>query len=446
MAVLLWTFFFTLLCLGGAVEVQNAQSSANQKADIHVLLVAGSNGWWNYRHQADIAHAYHLMRNNGIPESNIIVMMYDDIANDPDNPYPGKLFNKPHGPDVYHGVKIDYKGDSVNPKNFLSVLQGKSNGVSGGNGRVLNSTANDRVFVYFADHGSDGLICFPNDIWSKHDLNKALQEMHEKKQYGQLVFYLEACESGSMFEGTLDKKMNIYAVTAANAVESSWGTYCYNDMNLPCLGDLFSVNWIEDSETHNINVETLMKQFDDVKKLTNLSHVMHYGNLKIATEPVRWFEGEVQTTVVPTTTTYDNVEGQYPKVSWPARDIELMHLQKLQETTNNALVSTALKQRITKIHEDRQKIEVVFKSLVANLLPNAEDRKQVMDGRNPVKDLKCHNDVVKAFDSICIDVNKFDYALKYIYMLNNLCVKVGDAEKIISSMHPTCSTIGDPYL
>jgi legumain len=68
------------------------------------LLVAGSKDFYNYRHQvqtkllaiinacsnvpcsknwlqADICHAYQLLRNNGIPDENIIVMMFDDIAN-----------------------------------------------------------------------------------------------------------------------------------------------------------------------------------------------------------------------------------------------------------------------------------------------------------------------------------------------------------------------------
>lgn len=36
-------------------------------------------------------------------------MMYDDVVNSTSNPYPGKLFNRPHGEDVYAGLKIDYK-------------------------------------------------------------------------------------------------------------------------------------------------------------------------------------------------------------------------------------------------------------------------------------------------------------------------------------------------
>jgi glycosylphosphatidylinositol transamidase (GPIT) subunit GPI8 len=34
---------------------------------------------------------------NGIPESNIILFAYDDIANSAYNPVPGQIFNKPDG-------------------------------------------------------------------------------------------------------------------------------------------------------------------------------------------------------------------------------------------------------------------------------------------------------------------------------------------------------------
>ena len=42
----------------------------------------------------------------------------------------------------------------------------------------------------------------------------------------QMVLYIEACESGSMFEGLLDSTLGVYVMTASSPVESSWGTYC----------------------------------------------------------------------------------------------------------------------------------------------------------------------------------------------------------------------------
>jgi legumain len=131
--------------------------------DHWAVLVAGSNGYWNYRHQADICRAYNILVKNGMPAENIIVMAYDDVARDPQNPYPGQLFNKPDGPDVYKGCQIDYRGEDVNPKNFLAILKGEDTKVKGGTGRVLKSTKSSKVFINFSDHGSYGLIQFPND-------------------------------------------------------------------------------------------------------------------------------------------------------------------------------------------------------------------------------------------------------------------------------------------
>lgn len=66
------------------------------------------------------------------------------------------------------------------------------------------------------------------------------------------VIYIEACESGSVFEGMMPDDLDVYVTTASNAEESSWGTYCPG-MDPPpppeyvtCLGDLYSVAWMED--------------------------------------------------------------------------------------------------------------------------------------------------------------------------------------------------------
>jgi legumain len=68
------------------------------------LLVAGSKHYYNYRHRADICHAYQILRRGSLEDENIIVFMYDDIENHLDNPRPGIIINQPNGYDVYHGV------------------------------------------------------------------------------------------------------------------------------------------------------------------------------------------------------------------------------------------------------------------------------------------------------------------------------------------------------
>uniref|UniRef100_A0A1I7Z7Y5 Vacuolar-processing enzyme n=1 Tax=Steinernema glaseri TaxID=37863 RepID=A0A1I7Z7Y5_9BILA len=126
------------------------------------LLIAGSNGYGNYRHQADVCHAYQILRKHGIPADHIVTLMFDDIAHSAENPFPGRIFNSPQRKDVYAGVHIDYRGEDVNGDVFLAVLKGDKSAVGGkGSGRVLESGADDHVFVYYADHGATGLIGMP---------------------------------------------------------------------------------------------------------------------------------------------------------------------------------------------------------------------------------------------------------------------------------------------
>ena len=192
------------------------------------VIVAGSNGYGNYRHQADACHAYQIAKRKGIPEKQIILFMYDDIAHSKENPIPGKVFNRPDGKDVYKGCKASYTGKDVSAEKFLAVLTGDKKTAKG---PVLRSSKRDNVFIYYADHGAPGLIAMPEDeepVYAK-DLNNALVEMKEKDMYNRLVFYLEACESGSMFKGILAEDTKVYATTAANEKESSFGTYCDED-------------------------------------------------------------------------------------------------------------------------------------------------------------------------------------------------------------------------
>jgi legumain len=90
----------------------------------------------------------------------------------------------------------------------------------------------------------------------------------------------------------LPTNTKIYALSAANPTESSWGTYCSpNDVIQgkhigSCLGDLFSVNFIEDLDKGNSNDETLNEQFQIVKKLTSLSQVMQWGDLTFLNDKV----------------------------------------------------------------------------------------------------------------------------------------------------------------
>jgi legumain len=71
--------------------------------------------------------------------------------------------------------------------------------------------------------------------------------MHDNNRYAKMVFYIEACEAGSMFHKILPDNINVYATTATDHLVSSWA--CYYDLNRNAyLGDEYSVAWMECEE------------------------------------------------------------------------------------------------------------------------------------------------------------------------------------------------------
>ena len=235
-----------------------AALAATAAAENWAVIMAGSKGYSNYRHQSDAHHAAKLMEQNGISRDNVIHLSYDDVVNDRKNPYKGQLFNAPvkssteedlDSVNVYNADRIDYTGKDVTKENFFKVLLGDESAP----GPVLKSTENDRVFIFYVDHGGVGLICTPESSsrnWIYADeLDETLQTMKDKGMFKELVFYLETCESGSMFPN-IKSDSGIYAMTASNASQSSYGAYCGTDAVVDgvsigsCLGDLFSINWM----------------------------------------------------------------------------------------------------------------------------------------------------------------------------------------------------------
>jgi len=57
-----------------------------------------------------------------------------------------------------------------------------------------------------------------------------------------------------------------------------------------CLGDLFSINWLENAYKESMVVETLELQYDIVKKETTRSQALQWGDLSFTSESIGEFE------------------------------------------------------------------------------------------------------------------------------------------------------------
>eukprot|EP00123_Amoebidium_parasiticum_P015052 comp22759_c0_seq1/m.35547 comp22759_c0_seq1/g.35547 ORF comp22759_c0_seq1/g.35547 comp22759_c0_seq1/m.35547 type:complete len:455 (-) comp22759_c0_seq1:454-1818(-) len=423
--------------------------SKNSRGKNWAVIVVGSDGWFNYRHQADAAHAYQIFKKNGFPADNIIMMMADDVANNDRNPEPGTLINKPGGPNVYDGVKVDFSGKDVTPDNFKKILLGQH--VGSGN-KTLRSGPNDNVFVNFVDHGGVGLIAFPaGAMMTSNELVDTLKKMHDKRMYGNLVFFMEACEGGSMFENLLPTNINIYAHTAANPSQSSYATY-WDATRKTFLGDAYSVAWMEDADEHfsksNPPAETLHQQFQKVyKRIESQSQPVEYGdksmgNRHVIDEFLAYGKNGLEVPENAMNFIQGGSNGMHltaekrDGVLVDSRDVKVFALTKmLQENSDSDPASISAK--LEAEYQKRQAARDRFYNL-AYLVAGAKADEYVDNRVSTVVNHDCLSDSIVSFHTTCHPID--DYHIAYTRVLAHMCDNGYSAEEISMAMakNPLC--------
>ncbi|KNA12291.1 hypothetical protein SOVF_127310 [Spinacia oleracea] len=420
------------------------------------VLIAGSNGYWNYRHQADVCHAYQVLKKGGLKDENIIVFMYDDIAYHEENPRPGIIINSPHGSDVYTGVPKDYTGEHVTVNNFFAALLGDKAAITGGSGKVVDSGPNDHIFLYYSDHGGAGVLGMPTVPFLYADgLINTLKKKHASGTYKSMVIYVEACESGSIFEGLLPEGLNIYATTASNAVESSWGAYCPGDYPSPppeydtCLGDLYSAAWMEDSEIHNLRTETLKRQYELVKMRTANggsyygSHVLQFGDKELSKEKLYMYMG---TNPANDNFTFVDDNSLRPMSSKAVnqRDADLVHFwEKFRKAPEGSQEKMEAQTRFVEAMSHRVHLDHSIK-LVGKLLFGMGKGPEVLHTVRPagqplVDDWSCLRTLVKTFEMHCGSLSQ--YGMKHMRSIANICNAGIRADQMAEASAQACPSV-----
>lgn len=425
------------------VDCRPHGSFSNSSEKIWALLVAGSSGYSNYRHQADIAHAYQMLTLNGIPEENIIVMMADDVPYSESNPTPGILVNEPDGWDVYDGVKVDYDGDFVTPKNFLNVLSGNKTAMNGiGTGRVIESGPDDFVFVNFDDHGSPGLLGFPRDVLHVKDLYRTLKSMSEQNKFKKMGLYIEACYSGSLFDKILGDDLNIFAMTAADPYESSYACY-YDPLRETYVGDEFSVNWLEHAEMMPLEKKSLHNLFAKVRTNTTNSHVQEYGDLDAGSLKLSKFFNENPTGYYSSS----DIRKTHPKDAVKSEDVPLAILQKKilkASKSNDAQVVSRYTMEIQSILDTRNVIDKSVDQILLRIVGENNDKVEEIKRKIiPIdkNNMDCCAKISDTYFQHCFHFSENPYVGKVLYPLLNMCSlkDITTVDKVVETIKSVCS-------
>ncbi len=212
------------------------------------LLVAGSETWKNYRHQADVLNMYNILKKNGYDDDHIILVMKDDIVNNPESPFPGEV-RRYDDVNLYVDVHLDYNLDQLTADDFEKILSGQR---SERLPHVIDATSSDNVLVFWSGHGEPGSLLLgergeENGLTTER-MASLLNTMKSRNCYRKMLWLIETCYSASVASAAEGEQIpGVLMITAAGPFETSKasqkidGVYRSNRFS-ELLTEVFSTN------------------------------------------------------------------------------------------------------------------------------------------------------------------------------------------------------------
>ena len=242
--------------------------------DNYAVLVAASEGWKNYRHQADVLGMYHYLKGMGYDDDHIILIMADDIAHNERNPLQRVIRRELDGENLYEDVHIDYQLGDLTLNDLKQILTGEP---SEAYPVTLGSSANDNVLFFWSGHGTQ-----QGWKWKEtENLNADFaREMFADMKFRKMFAIIETCYSGGVAQDCTGIP-GLLMMTAANPYETSKADAFDNELQV-YLSNTFTSSILSQLESNPQTVirDLYLHAFDK----TNGSHVMvynsdYYGNL-----------------------------------------------------------------------------------------------------------------------------------------------------------------------
>jgi len=221
-------------CIPHQKDLESFYSTSNHTNN-WALLVCSSRFWFNYRHIANVLGMYRTVKRLGIPDSQIILMLADDMACNPRNVYPGVIFNNNnHKINLYgENIEVDYRGYQVNVENVIRILTGR-HAVETPRSKRLLTDEKSNVLVYMTGHGGDEFLKFQDaEEISSHDLADAFEQMYEKRRYNELLFMVDTCQANTLY--TRFYSPNIVSIGSSKRGQNSYSHHSDSELGLAVI-------------------------------------------------------------------------------------------------------------------------------------------------------------------------------------------------------------------
>ena len=205
--------------------------------DRYAVLVQGSNGLTNYRHQADVLSVYQMLRRGGMDDDHIILVIDRALAADPDNPEQGIIRSSQFGPDLlggtdavqgYPAAVVDYDAADLTPADIANILLGKATDRTP---TVLPADAGQNVLLYWSDHGRSKAAGGADElVWRDKGaglgftadlMHETVSQMQAEGRYRKMFIITEPCFSENVIR-RVEGIPGVLAISGANGSEQSW--------------------------------------------------------------------------------------------------------------------------------------------------------------------------------------------------------------------------------
>lgn len=198
----------------------------------------------------------------GIPDSQIILMLSDDVACNSRNLFCGSVFNnQDHAIDLYgESVEVDYRGYEVTVENFIRLLTDRWSEDQPKSKRLLTDE-NSNIFIYMTGHGGDDFLKFQDaEEIASEDIADAFEQMHEKKRYNEIFFMVDTCQANTMYSKFYSP--NVLAVGSSEIDESSYSHHSDVEIGVAVIDRFtyYSLEFLEQIEKNS--TLTLQDLFD----------------------------------------------------------------------------------------------------------------------------------------------------------------------------------------
>lgn len=220
----------------------------------YAVVVQGSEGFENYRHQADALSVYQLLRRGGFPDDHIILIIDKDAAADGQNPEPGVIRATTDSPDLLGGTNagngypaavVDYDNASLTASDIRNILLGIRTQRTP---TVLPRDGSQNVFLYWSGHGRNGEFVWRNSPAGQGFTNTMLRETAQAMLSGdgatsrKLFVVAEPCY-GEGVVAALHGIPGALGLSGASTSEQSWADN-WSNTALVWLSDRFTQNFV----------------------------------------------------------------------------------------------------------------------------------------------------------------------------------------------------------